>query len=137
MSEENNKPPTGPEPDATPKVDIENLEGKELKAAIKQILSQNAAMASDNKEMKEIITKQETEREIAKFDKLKDAKLEELKAIKPYLAEQHKDTKDLGTIQTAIDTAKTFEDDFQEIKKDDPDKKKKPSYVAPSAFRKP
>lgn len=131
MSEE-----TPPDPPAEPDI-TENIEDPQLKAGIQAILKQNSEMALQNKEMKDIITKHDTERELAKFEKQRIEKLGVLEKLRPELAKKHKDTKDLGTLQTVIDTAKEIRDDFPEY---DVDKtkdvaSKKPQFVKPRMYK--
>jgi hypothetical protein len=116
---------------------IDTIDDQELKNAMNQLIKQNAEMAKDNKEMKEIITKQQTEKELAKFDKQRVSKLEELEKLHPALAKKHKDTKDLGTLQTAIDTATEFKSDFPEYKAEKLKEKGSgdKSYVVPKQYK--
>ena len=100
------------------------------------LLEQNKLLMESNKEMKDIITKQETEREIAKFETLKTSKLDELSKIHPALAAKHKDTKDLGTLQTAIDAATVMKSDFPEFNSGDtPATEEKKRHKAPKQYK--
>jgi len=115
---------------------VDNIEDQEVKDQMKALINSNKALADSNKEMRDIITKQETERELIKYDKQRAEKLEELSKW-PHIAKKHEKTKDLGTLQTAIDTANDMEstEDFTEYEKNkDKDKDKTKNYVVPKTY---
>lgn len=117
---------------------VDNIENEDDKQTIRKILEQNAEMLKQNQEMKDIITKQETERELAKFEKQRELSLNTLKELHPALATKHKDTRDLGTLQTAIETAQAFKSNFPEF--EEAKAKDKASgakqYIVPTNYRK-
>lgn len=120
-------------------VKIKGLEGikdldKQVQATITETF-QNMNTKID--ELQTIITKQETERELAKYDKQRSEKMTALEKW-PALVEKHKETKDLNVLQTAIDTANEVEGGFPEYeakKKKDDDKDKFKMYVTPKIIK--
>ncbi|MCH8905458.1 MAG: hypothetical protein IH840_00085 [Candidatus Heimdallarchaeota archaeon] len=116
---------------------VDNIQDAELRAAMQELVKQNAAMATSNKELTEIVTKQATERELQKFEKARSEKLKTLEALHPALAETHKDTKDLGILDTAISTAQAFKSEFSEYdakQTKDKDDKTPKTYVVPKQY---
>lgn len=135
MSEEET-PPTDTDEGLTIRL-VDNIEDQDLKQTMKAILQQNSEMSQQNKEMKDIITKQETERELAKFEKAREEKLGALEKLHPALAKKHSKTTDLGILQTAIDTAEAVKGNFPEYESEKAKDKASTSkqYVAPKMYR--
>lgn len=100
----------------------------ELKEKMAQIIQQN-------EDMKTIITKHETERELTKFNSEKNELLQELEKIHPALSKKHAESTDLKDIKTALSTALEMKKDFPEYETiDKGENTPKNRYITPKKY---
>lgn len=94
-------------------------EKPEDKSSLENIVQQNERLMKQIEEQGKLISDMNTERQLAKRDVLLAEKLAVLEELSPELAIKYKDEKDIGKLDILIDTAKSFKDDFPELRQKD------------------